>query len=129
MTFKRIELDSGGSRPRKNKADWHISKHVDGRRLTISISADIINRTQISKGDNVILSHDPDHNMLLITKTYKSSRSTRKLQTLKNTRTCSRVIRAIYKGAITEIFRAERGELVLKRATDFDLLFLMVPGD
>lgn len=127
MTFKRIELYRGGSQPRKN-AYWRIIKNKCPL-LTICISADIIKKSSIDKGDHVHLSHDPDNDLLLIIRAPFSSRYTRCVGSTKNSANCTRVIKAAYKGPITEIFRAERGQLIVINITDDSLLFEMVPGE
>ena len=127
MTFKRIELYRGGSQRRKN-AYWRMLKKKCPL-LTICISVDIIKKSSIDKGNHVHLSHDPDKDLLLITRAPFANRYTRCVGSTKNSANCTRVIKAAYKGPITEIFRSERGELIVKHITDDSLLFLMVPKE
>ena len=127
MTFKRIELYRGGSQRRKN-AYWRMIKNKCPL-LTICISVDIIKKSSIDKGDYVHLSHDADNDLLLIIRAPFASRYTRRVGSTKNSATCTRVNKAAYKGPITEIFRADRGELIVKHITDDSLLFEMVPGE
>lgn len=124
MAFKRINLHNGRSRLIINSAGWRV---VNGKKklLVICISKDMFEKTNMDIGDDVYLSHDAENGFLLITKSMRPNRETRRIGSTKKSRNCTRTIKTSYQGEVTEIFSATHGQLILKRATDMDLLFKM----